>query len=198
MCERSPGLPLLKGGLVRCSNPLDLFSGSVADIRGFIPLSDQQNKGDVHVSGGFRAPEANRGSPEQTIFVQFERPAGLELDPQLRCEGRDLCSQEGGGERKVRAGGPICVPLFRTVVEPPRSQLCQHDPALRHQLRSSSNRRQNQQTRNHRRRRRGQNGQAATPAAHVQTREHFGTEPKKRGFSKECEQKHSERIDSGA
>lgn len=45
MCERSTVLPLLKGGPVCCSNPLDLFEGSVADIRGFIPLSDQQNKG---------------------------------------------------------------------------------------------------------------------------------------------------------
>lgn len=108
MCERSPGLPLLKGGLVRCSNPLDLFNGSVADIRRFIPLPDQQNKGNVCVSGGFRAPEANLGShvsvsfgpptPEQMIVVHLERPAGLELDPQLSWEGRDLCRQEGGGE----------------------------------------------------------------------------------------------------
>lgn len=33
-------------------------------------------------------------------------------------------------------------------------------------------------------RRRGQNGQAATPAAHVQTREHFGTQPKEQDSSK--------------
>lgn len=44
-----------------------LFKGSAADIRGFIPLSDQQNKGNFHASGGFGAPEATLGSPEQMI-----------------------------------------------------------------------------------------------------------------------------------
>lgn len=140
---------------MRRSNPLDLFNGSVADIRGFIPLSDPQNKGNVRLSGGFRAPEANLGShgwrhrDRRSLSSWRGQPDWNWA--RLSCEGHDLCSQQGGGEGGRSEPGARSVSLSSgTVVEPPRGQLYQHAPALRRQLRSSSK----QQTRNNRRRRR--------------------------------------------
>lgn len=69
MCERSTVLPLLKGGLVCRSNPLDSFEGSVPDIRGFILLSDQQNKGKRPHLRWF---QGSRGDCRVTSLGQFQ------------------------------------------------------------------------------------------------------------------------------
>lgn len=110
MCERSPGLPLLKGGLVCRSNPLDLFTGSVADIRGFIPLSDQQNKGIARLSGGFGAPEVNLGSHGNTGTNDL-CPVG-EASRTGTGPGSAVRVATSAVRRKVRARGPIRFRLF--------------------------------------------------------------------------------------
>lgn len=81
-----------------------------------------------------------------------------------------------------------------TVDEPRGSQLYQHDPALRHQLRSSRKRREKQRTRNNRRRRRSAlegsgraghhaGGTRANPGA-------FWNRPERNRTIEKCEQKH--------
>lgn len=109
---------------------------------------------------------------------------------------RGATSAVGGGG-VVRARGPIhfseCLSLG-TVDEPRGSQLYQHDPALRHQLRSSSQRREKQQTRNNYRRRRAAfdgsgraghhtGGTRANPGA-------FWNRTERNRAIKECKEKH--------
>lgn len=163
-----------------------------------------RTKENVHVSGGFGAREAILGSHVSCRFQDGD--TGTNNQYPVREASR---TGNGLGDSAVRAPTSVVGAPFEpgarsvsfssgTVDEPRGSQLYQHDPALRHQLRSSRNPENAGKNSRHGitvavggPRSRGQDGQATTPAAHVQTREHFGTDLKrKRTTKKKREQKH--------
>lgn len=147
-----------------------------------------RTKESVHISGGFRAREATVGSHLSvssrmvTLEQIIKRPARLEMVSKLSCEGRNLCSGGVGwsepGARSISLSASLqglltsleeanCINTIRRSVTS-----CVH-PAS-----AGKNSRHGITIAVGGLRLTGQDGQATTPAAHVQTREHFGTGPK--------------------
>lgn len=160
-----------------------------------------RTKENVHVSGGFGARGAILRSH---VLCQFQDgDTGTNNGRPVREASR---TGNGLGGSAVRAPtsavgggglsrGPQSISFSSgTVDEPQGSQLYQHDPALRHQLRSSRKRREKQRTRNNRRRRRSAlegsgraghhaGGTRANPGA-------FWNRPERNRTIQKCEQKH--------